>query len=254
MTGESLPVAKRPGDAVAAGALNGTGALTLEATAVGEDSTIARIVRLVEAAQSGKAPIQKLVDRISAVFVPIVLAIAVLTFAGWLVAGGSLDQALGAAVAVLVIACPCAMGLATPAAIVTGTGAAARAGILIRDIETIERAPRIDTVVFDKTGTLTEGRPAVTAVIALGGDADALLALAAAVQAGSEHPLARAVEAEAARRGLSVPAASGIARPAGPRRRRHGRRRQSVAIGNIALMREIQAVLPEALAPGDRRA
>jgi Cu+-exporting ATPase len=247
VTGESLPVAKRPGDAVAAGALNGTGALTLEATAVGEDSTIARIVRLVEAAQSGKAPIQKLVDRISAVFVPIVLALAVLTFAGWLVAGGSLDQALGAAVAVLVIACPCAMGLATPAAIVTGTGAAARAGILIRDIETIERAPRIDTVVFDKTGTLTEGRPAVTAVVAPAGDADALLALAAAVQAGSEHPLARAVEAEAARRGLTVPAASGVA--ARPGRGVVGTvEGQSVAIGNIALMREIQAVLPEALA------
>ncbi|MGO4127879.1 heavy metal translocating P-type ATPase [Inquilinus sp. YAF38] len=245
VTGESLPVAKRPGDMVAAGALNGTGALTLEATAVGEDSTIARIVRLVEAAQSGKAPIQKLVDRISAVFVPIVLALAILTFAGWLVAGGSLDQALGAAVAVLVIACPCAMGLATPAAIVTGTGAAARAGILIRDIETIERAPRIDTVVFDKTGTLTEGRPAVTEVI--GGDVDALLALAAAVQAGSEHPLARAVEAEAARRGLSVPAASGIT--ARPGRGVVGTVDDtSVAIGNAALMREIQAVLPEALA------
>jgi len=247
VTGESLPVAKQPGDTVAAGALNGTGALTLEATAVGEDSTIARIVRLVEAAQSGKAPIQKAVDRISAVFVPIVLALAVLTFAGWLVAGGSLDQALGAAVAVLVIACPCAMGLATPAAIVTGTGAAARAGILIRDIETIERAPRIDTVVFDKTGTLTEGRPAVTEVIAPAGDADALLALAAAVQAGSEHPLARAVEAEAARRGLAVPAASGIA--ARPGRGVAGTvDGKPVAIGNAALMREAGAALPEALA------
>ena len=248
VTGESLPVAKRPGDTVAAGALNGTGALTLEATAVGEDSTIARIVRLVEAAQSGKAPIQKAVDRISAVFVPIVLALAVLTFAGWLAAGGSLDQALGAAVAVLVIACPCAMGLATPAAIVTGTGAAARAGILIRDIETIERAPRIDTVVFDKTGTLTEGRPAVTAVTAvIGGDADALLALAAAVQTGSEHPLARAIEAEAARRGLSVPAASGIA--ARPGRGVVGTvDGTAVAIGNVALMQEAGAALPEALA------
>lgn len=247
VTGESLPVAKRPGDTVAAGALNGTGALTLEATAVGEDSTIARIVRLVEAAQSGKAPIQKLVDRISAVFVPIVLALAVLTFAGWLVAGGSLDQALGAAVAVLVIACPCAMGLATPAAIVTGTGAAARAGILIRDIETIERAPRIDTVVFDKTGTLTEGRPAVIEVIAPAGDAEALLALAAAVQAGSEHPLARAVEAEAARRGLAVPAASGIA--ARPGRGVAGTvDGKSVAIGNAALMQEAGAALPEPLA------
>jgi Cu+-exporting ATPase len=248
VTGESSAVAKRPGDTVAAGALNGTGALTIEATAVGEDSTIARIVRLVEAAQSGKAPIQKLVDRISAVFVPIVLVLAILTFAGWLVAGGSLDQALGAAVAVLVIACPCAMGLATPAAIVTGTGAAARAGILIRDIETIERAPQIDTVVFDKTGTLTEGRPAVTEVIAVvGGDADALLALAAAVQAGSEHPLARAVEAEAARRGLVVPAASGVA--ARPGRGVVGTvDGTGVAIGNAALMREIEAVLPEALA------
>ena len=245
VTGESLPVVKRAGDTVAAGALNGTGALTLEATAVGEDSTIARIVRLVEAAQSGKAPIQKLVDRISAVFVPIVLALAILTFAGWLAAGGGLDQALGAAVAVLVIACPCAMGLATPAAIVTGTGAAARAGILIRDIETIERAPRIDTVVFDKTGTLTEGRPAVTDVI--GGDADALLALAAAVQAGSEHPLARAVEAEAERRGLAVPAATGIA--ARPGRGVVGTvDGQPVAIGNAVLMREAGATLPEVLA------
>jgi len=247
VTGESLPVAKRPGDAVAAGALNGAGALTLTATAVGEDSTIARIVRLVEAAQSGKAPIQKLVDRVSAVFVPIVLAIAVLTFAGWLVAGGGVDQALGAAVAVLVIACPCAMGLATPAAIVTGTGAAARAGILIRDIETIERAPWIDTVVFDKTGTLTEGRPAVVEVIAPAGDADALLALAAAVQAGSEHPLARAVEAEAARRGLSVPAAAGIA--ARPGRGVIGTvDGRPVAIGNAALMQEAGLAVPAALA------
>ncbi|MDR6293440.1 Cu+-exporting ATPase [Inquilinus ginsengisoli] len=247
VTGESLPVAKRPGDTVAAGALNGTGALTLAATAVGEDSTIARIVRLVEAAQSGKAPIQKLVDRVSAVFVPIVLVLAVATFAGWLLAGGSIDQALGAAVAVLVIACPCAMGLATPAAIVTGTGAAARAGILIRDIETIERAPRIDTVVFDKTGTLTEGRPAVTDIVAPAGDEESLLALAAAVQAGSEHPLARAVEAEAMRQGVTIPAATGItARPGRGVSGTVGGR--SVIIGNAALMQESGAALPEALA------
>ena len=247
VTGESLPVAKRPGDTVAAGALNGAGALTLVATAVGEDSTIARIVRLVEAAQSGKAPIQKLVDRVSAIFVPIVLVIALVTFAGWLLAGGTLDQALGAAVAVLVIACPCALGLATPAAIVTGTGAAARAGILIRDVETIERAPRIDEVIFDKTGTLTEGRPAVTDVIASDGNEADLLALAAAVQAGSEHPLARAIEAEAARRGLDIPAAAGTR--ALPGRGVSGTvGAQVVAIGNAALIREIGAALPDDLA------
>jgi Cu+-exporting ATPase len=192
ITGESTPVIKRPGSSVTAGALNGTGRLTITATAVGEDSTLARIIRMVENAQSGKAPVQRLVDRVSAVFVPAVIAVAVGAFVAW-VANYGFEDALIAAVSVLVIACPCALGLATPAALVAGTGAAARSGILIKDIETLERAAGLDTVVFDKTGTLTEGRPAIATVSAVPGvDASKLLRLAAAAQAGSEHPLARA--------------------------------------------------------------
>jgi copper-(or silver)-translocating P-type ATPase len=197
ITGESQPVPRRPGDAVTGGAVNGSGLLRVEATKVGADSTLARIIRLVENAQSGKAPVQRLVDRVSAIFVPVVLALAALTFAGWLVAGGTLEQAVTSAVAVLVIACPCALGLATPAALVAGTGVAARHGILIRDIEALERAHRVDAVMFDKTGTLTEGKPQVVRITALDGDEARLLQLAAAVQSGSEHPLARAVVAHA---------------------------------------------------------
>ncbi len=203
ITGESLPVVKRCGDAVTGGAINGTGALRVRAGAVGADTTLARIIRLVENAQAGKAPVQRLVDRVSAVFVPAVIALAALTFAGWLLAGSDVELALVAAVSVLVIACPCALGLATPTALVAGTGAAARAGILVRDIEALERAHRVDTVIFDKTGTLTQGRPQVTEVIAVDGDDRALVALTAAVQAGSEHPLARAVLAHA--EALNVP-------------------------------------------------
>ena len=158
LTGESLPVAKRPGDAMIGGAINGTGLVRLRATAVGADSTLARIIRLVENAQTGKAPVQRLVDRVSAIFVPVVLAIAAIAFVGWMATGGGFEAALAAAVSVLVIACPCALGLATPTALVAGTGAGARAGILIKDIEALERAHRVDTVVFDKTGTLTAGQ------------------------------------------------------------------------------------------------
>jgi Cu+-exporting ATPase len=198
VTGESVPVVKRPGDRVTAGALNGAGRLVIEAVAVGEDTTLARIIRMVENAQAGKAPVQRLVDRVSAVFVPAVVAIALGAFAGWLAGGQGLEQALVAAVSVLVIACPCALGLATPAALVAGTGAAARAGILVKDIESLERAAKVDTVVFDKTGTLTEGKPALVDVEPLGGaERAALLKFAAAVQAGSEHPLAKAVIAAA---------------------------------------------------------
>jgi Cu+-exporting ATPase len=194
LTGESLPVAKQPGDPVTAGAINGEGLLRVRATAVGADSTISRIIRLVEGAQASKAPVQRLVDRISAIFVPAVVAIAAVTFLGWWLVAGSPSTAFVAAVSVLVIACPCALGLATPTAIMVGTGVAARHGILIKDAEALERAHHAQVVVFDKTGTLTEGRPAVDQIVpAEGADAVDLLLLAASAQQGSEHPLARAV-------------------------------------------------------------
>ncbi|MTV37884.1 heavy metal translocating P-type ATPase [Duganella radicis] len=194
ITGESLPVARHAGQRVTGGAINGEGLLLVRVTAVGTESTLARIIRLVEDAQAAKAPVQHLVDRVSAVFVPVVLVLALLTFAGWWLAAGDVEQAIINAVAVLVIACPCALGLATPAAIMAGTGVAARHGILIKDAEALELAHRITTVAFDKTGTLTEGQPSLAALTpAPGVDQARLLALAAAIQRGSEHPLARAV-------------------------------------------------------------
>jgi Cu+-exporting ATPase len=193
ITGESLPVAKAPGASVTGGAINGTGLLEVRATAVGEDSTLSKIIRMVENAQAGKAPVQRLVDRISAVFVPIVIAIALATFTGWMLYDGDFEHALVAAVSVLVIACPCALGLATPTAIMTGTGAAARSGILIKDVASLERAHRVDTVIFDKTGTLTAGHPSIVALHALRGTERELIGLAASVQQASEHPLARAI-------------------------------------------------------------
>jgi len=202
ITGESLPVAKAAGALVTGGAINGTGLLEVQATAVGEDSTLSKIIRMVENAQAGKAPVQRLVDQVSAVFVPVVVLIALLSFAGWMAWDGSFEHALIAAVSVLVIACPCALGLATPTAIMTGTGAAARAGILIKDVASLERAHRIDTVVFDKTGTLTAGRPRIVALHALRGSEEELLRLAASVQQGSEHPLARAIMERAAELGI----------------------------------------------------
>ena len=208
VTGESLAVAKRPGDAVVGGTVNATGYLEIRATSVGEDGTLARIARLVADAQHGKARVQRLVDRVSAVFVPAVLAVALATGAAWLALGSGLEGALVAAVSVLVIACPCALGLATPTAIMTGTGAAARAGILIRDVEALEQAPALTKVVFDKTGTLTAGRPRLTEALACRGSEDQLLRLAAAVQFASEHPLARAVVAAAAERGIEPPPAA----------------------------------------------
>ncbi|QSX75945.1 copper-translocating P-type ATPase [Lysobacter arenosi] len=198
ITGESLPVAKAEGDRVTGGAVNGEGAVVVETTAVGAESALARIIRLVEDAQAGKAPIQRTVDRVSAVFVPVVMAIALATLLGWGLFSGDWNQAILNAVAVLVIACPCALGLATPTAIMAGTGVAARAGILIKDAQALESAHRITTVAFDKTGTLTQGRPVLTDTVAVDGDVPALLALAAALQEGSEHPLAKAV-VEAAR-------------------------------------------------------
>ena len=206
VTGESLPVPRALGDRVIGGSVNGSGRLVLRASAVGADSTLARIIRLVEGAQASKAPIQKLVDRVAGIFVPVVVAAAFVTLAGWLFAGADAEQALIAAVAVLVIACPCALGLATPTAIMAGTGVAARAGILIRDAEALEAATAIRAVAFDKTGTLTEGKPRLVLFEPLRGDEhERRLAQAASLQAGSEHPLARAVVEAAAR--ASVPLA-----------------------------------------------
>jgi Cu+-exporting ATPase len=237
VTGESLPVVKREGDRVTAGALNGAGRLVVEAIAVGEDTTLARIIRMVENAQSGKAPVQRLVDRVSAIFVPAVTAIALGALIGWLAGGHGFEEALVAAVSVLVIACPCALGLATPAALVTGTGAAARAGILVKDIEALERAAAVDTVVLDKTGTLTEGRPALVDVACVAGtERAALLRLAGAVQAGSEHPLAKAVLAAVT--GVTLPAAERVQAQVG-RGVTGTVEGRKVAIGNRELMREL---------------
>ncbi|MGO8919695.1 MAG: heavy metal translocating P-type ATPase [Stellaceae bacterium] len=206
VTGESLPVAKAPGDRVIAGSLNSEGSLRVRVSAAGSDTTLARIIALVEGAQASKAPVQRLVDRVSAVFVPVVLAIALATLIGWLVAGASPEAAIIAAVSVLVIACPCALGLATPTALMVATGMAARAGMLIKDAAALEAAQRVDTVIFDKTGTLTEGRPELAAVLPVAGDAPALLALVGAAQQGSEHPLGRAVLEAARREGAALPA------------------------------------------------
>ncbi|RMR18335.1 Copper-translocating P-type ATPase [Pseudomonas amygdali pv. ulmi] len=193
ITGESLPVAKQAGDKITGGAINGEGQLLVRTTALGAETVLARIIRLVEDAQAGKAPIQKLVDKVSQVFVPTVLGIAFFTLAGWLLAGATLEVALINAVAVLVIACPCSLGLATPTAIMAGTGVAARYGILIKDAEALERAHAVDAVVFDKTGTLTAGAPRITNMSAVSGNEEHLLQLAGALQRGSEHPLARTV-------------------------------------------------------------
>ncbi len=193
ITGESLPVAKAEGDRITGGAVNGEGRVLVRTTAVGGESVLARIIRMVEDAQARKAPIQQVVDRVSAVFVPIVIGIAVLTLMGWGLTNGDWNQALLNAVAVLVIACPCALGLATPTAIMAGTGVAARQGILIKDAEALEIAHKVSIVAFDKTGTLTEGRPVLAEYHAADGNDGQLLAWAAALQYGSEHPLARAV-------------------------------------------------------------
>ncbi len=205
LTGESLPVPKEVGSLLTAGSINGDGRLVMQVRAVGADTMLSHIIRLVEDAQAAKAPIQRLVDRVSAVFVPVVLGIALLTLLGWYFTGHSFETSLINAVAVLVIACPCALGLATPAAIMAGTGVAAKFGILIKDAEALERAHQVDTVVLDKTGTLTVGKPTLRAFEAVQGvDADAALQLAASLQSGSEHPLARAVLAAAKAKNLQL--------------------------------------------------
>ncbi|AKJ27136.1 metal ABC transporter ATPase [Caldimonas brevitalea] len=215
ITGESLPVAKHLGDPVTGGSVNAEGLLVVRTTAVGAESTLSRIVRLVESAQAKKAPIQRLVDRVSAVFVPVVIAIAALTLLGWGAGTGDWEAAILNAVAVLVIACPCALGLATPTAIMAGTGVAARRGILIKDAEALEVAHAVKVVAFDKTGTLTEGKPELVAFEAADGHHGALLGASAAIQANSEHPLARAVMDAAQRHRVDVPPASEVRAVAG---------------------------------------
>ncbi len=205
MTGESVPVDVRAGDAVLGGAVNTYGRLQIRATSVGADTQLARMGQLVADAQNGKAAVQRLADRISAVFVPVVLVIAALTLAGWLLAGGAVAAAFTAAVAVLIIACPCALGLATPTAILVGTGRGAQLGVLIKDPQVLETVTGVDTVVLDKTGTITTGAMSVADVSARPGeDTGAVLARAAAVEAASEHPVAAAIVAEARRRDLMI--------------------------------------------------
>jgi Cu+-exporting ATPase len=244
LTGESLPVEKKPGDAVIGATLNKLGMLKFEATKVGKETALAQIVKLVEDAQGSKAPIQKMADQVSAVFVPIVIGIAALTFAGWYFFGPPLPinsdidnftRALINMVAVLVIACPCAMGLATPTAIMVGSGKGAEAGILFRTSEALERAGRVNVVVLDKTGTITKGQPAVTDIVTSGKlTKDELLRLAASVEKGSEHPLGESIWAEATTRGLVLVEPTGFKAEAG-----HGVQAEvegrSVLVGNMRM-------------------
>ena len=242
LTGESLPVEKGPGDTAIGGTLNRTGSFTFRATRVGRDTALAQIVRLVEQAQGSKAPIQRLADMISSYFVPIVLGVSALTFAGWFAFGPDprFTLALQAFIAVLVIACPCALGLATPTAIMVGTGKGAEHGILIRGGEALEGAHKVDTIVLDKTGTITRGKPAVTDIVladGFTGSRDDLLALAAAAEQGSEHPLGEAIVERARESGLALGAVEsfesvtgrGISAVVGGR---------ALLLGNAALLRD----------------
>ena len=217
LTGESMPAAKKPGDDVFGATINISGALTMKATKVGQDTVLAQIVKMVAEAQTKKAPIQKLADRVSGIFVPVVLLIALLTAGVWFFFTGSIAQSLIPAVAVLVIACPCALGLATPTAIMVGTGLGAKRGILIKNGEALEKAKKIDVVIFDKTGTLTEGKPRVTDIVPIAPktDPNTLLALAASIEALSEHPLAQAVVNAAKQKKLRLREARGFENLAG---------------------------------------
>ncbi|MCM2308236.1 MAG: cadmium-translocating P-type ATPase [Sulfuritalea sp.] len=216
LTGESLPVTKSAGDKVFAATINGDGLLRCRATGVGSHTLLAGIIRLVEEAQGSKAPVQRLADKVSAIFVPVVVAIALLTFIAWWALGGDFTQALVNAVAVLVIACPCALGLATPTAIMVGTGQGAKAGVLIRNALALELAEKLQVLVVDKTGTLTEGRPVVTDVVRVGaGDTAVLLLLAASLEQGSTHPLAAAIVARAKADGLCLATPQNVVTTAG---------------------------------------
>jgi Cu+-exporting ATPase len=256
LTGESLPAEKAAGDPVIGATLNRTGSVVVRATAVGEDTALAQIVRLVEDAQGAKVPLQRLADRVSAWFVPVVLLLAAATFAVWALSGpdtGRLTMAITTTIAVLIIACPCALGLATPTAVMVGTGRAAELGILIGNGDALETARRVTAVVLDKTGTITRGRPAVASVTPVGGwSEDGVLALVAAAETGSEHPVGEAIVAAAADRGLRLPVVRSFdAVPGnGIDAVVDGR---SVAVGNRALM-DARGVDISALAGAAERA
>lgn len=245
ITGESLPVAKTPGDRVTGGAMNGEGQLLVETLAMGAETLLAQIIRWVENAQAGKAPIQRMVDRVSEIFVPVVLLVALLTGLAWLWLGQGWEMALIHAVSVLVIACPCALGLATPTAVMVGTGVAARHGILIKDAQALEEAQSISIVVFDKTGTLTLGRPALLALHpAAGFSEEDLLRWAASLQASSQHPLANAtLQAAQARRLAIFPALQAGALP--------GRGIQGRVGGRQMLLGSTRWLAERGLAPGE---
>ena len=249
LTGEPLPVAREVGGRLTGGSINGEGRVVMQVQAVGSETVLAQIIRLVEDAQAAKAPLQRLVDKVSAVFVPVVLVLALVTLLGWLATGAGAEVALIHAVAVLVIACPCALGLATPAAIMAGTGVAAQHGILIKDVQALEVAHRVDTVAFDKTGTLTVGQPRLVALeLAPGAEDTEVLAAVAGVQGGSEHPLARAVVAAAQQRGVTAVAADTVqAVRAVPGRGTEGVvEGHTWRIGSLRWMQELGAPLPTA--------
>ena len=246
LTGESIPVEKRAGDAVSAATINRTGTFTFRATRVGADTSLAKIVQLVEDANATKPPIARLADKVAGVFVPAVIDIAVVTFVVWLALTGSVTEAITSAVAVLVISCPCALGLATPVAIMVGTGRGAEMGILFKSAEALEALRGVDVVVLDKTGTITQGKPTVTDVVPEGGVSEkALLKLAATLEAGSEHPLAEAVMALAGERGIVPREASDFAAVPGKGvTAREGA--NAVAAGNARLMAELGVEVDEA--------
>lgn len=249
ITGESVPVPRSAGDRVIGGSLNYEGAIEYQATSIGHDSVLGQMLRLMEEAQGSKAPIQQLADKVSAVFVPVVLALAAITFAIWAIAAHNPSRAFAVAVAVLVIACPCAMGLAVPAALTVAIGRAAQLGILFKGGESVERLARVNTVVLDKTGTLTEGKPSITHLHVEGIGEDELLILAAAIEQRSEHPLSHAVVNAANARSLAIPAAEDIR--AIPGKGVTGRvGAQQVAAGNAALLNDLGIVTPAAEQPG----
>ena len=246
VTGESMPVAKTTGDTVTSGTLNIEGAIRCTATRVGEDTTIRQLIRLVDDASGSKAPIARLADRVSAVFVPVVIVLALAAGGAWLMMGASAEFAFSITISILVISCPCALGLATPVAIMVGTGRGAAHGILIKSGEALETAGNISAVLMDKTGTLTEGRPQLVSIRPVGMDADALAALAAALEQGSEHPIAAAITGYAAEKGLTVPAAADFAAVFGKgvRARVAG---VDCAAGNAALLAELGIPLADAV-------